>query len=508
VAVASVAPASPAARVGVAPRDLLLALDGAPVRDELDLAFYGAADRLVLRYLPHGARRARNVAVEKEPGQDLGIEIVSPPPRCCRNRCIFCFIHQNPKGLRAPLYVKDEDLRLSFAHGHYITATSFDASDEARILEQRLTPLYVSVHATDPDVRARMLGLRGAGASGRGGSEKGAVRQAVPYKADASARGGLEKAAVRQAAPCGADARARADILPLLKRLARKRIAFHTQIVLCPGWNDGAQLDRTLDDLESLGAALLSVAIVPVGLTAHRAGLEPLRPVTPELAREVIAQAAPRQRRLRAVRGERTVLLADEFYLLAGRATPRYTADERTCQIENGVGMIDDFLVGWSAAARRLPPRLARPLRVAVLTGLLGARVLEPIALALASRLPNLRLEVEAIENSLYGPSVTVSGLLPGRDFARALDAAVARGAQLVLLPANALRRGDDERFLDDVTLDDLRRRHPRVRIEIVDGRARDLARSIVDAALIDAALIDASIIDAAIVQSRRDDRQ
>ena len=544
VRVVSVAAGSCAARKGIEAGGRILAINGSPVRDEIDLLFLAADARLKIMYVPpllgvrepcsrlcggkprsslcegkpgfqpsqplsanhssgkrekQGASMAcalqndtfgnsraaalrgtsgvkmhsapRQIVIVKPPDAPLGIEIEAIRPRGCRNKCVFCFIDQNPPRLRRPLYFKDEDFRLSFTHGHYITATNLTRADLDRIAGQRLSPLYISVHATPHELRCRMLGVN-------------------PAKTP--------------------------DLLDVLRFLADRRIEFHAQIVLCPGWNDGVALERTLDDLESFLPALLSVAVVPVGLTVHREGLPRLEPVTPRLAGEVIAQVQPRQKRLRRKLGHRIALLADEFYLLAGAEPPRYTPDEISSQIENGVGMIADFWQGWpsratttanaagatassaagatassaagtgaaaataansATAARAIPKSLAQPRRVAILTGLLGARVLEPLAARL-NKVRGLDLRVIALENSLYGRGVTVSGLLPGADFERGLESAQANGADLVLLPGNALRPHDN-RFLDDLLLDDLQTRHPSIRVQAVHGGACDILAAI-----------------------------
>ena len=527
VRVTRVAAGSCAARKGIEAGGRVLAINGSPVRDEIDLLFLGADARLKIMYVPpllgvrepcsrlcdgkpgvllgggkrppstsaagekQGASMAcalqnetfgnsraaalrgtsgvkmhsapRQIVIVKPPDAPLGIEIEAIRPRGCRNKCVFCFIDQNPPRLRRPLYFKDEDFRLSFTHGHYITATNLTRADLDRIAGQRLSPLYISVHATPHELRCRMLGVN-------------------PAKTP--------------------------DLLDVLRFLADRRIEFHAQIVLCPGWNDGVALERTLDDLESFLPALLSVAVVPVGLTVHREGLPRLEPVTPRLAGEVIAQVQPRQKRLRRKLGHRIALLADEFYLLAGAEPPRYTPDEISSQIENGVGMIADFWQGWpsratttanaagatassaagtgaaaataansATAARAIPKSLAQPRRVAILTGLLGARVLEPLAARL-NKVRGLDLRVIALENSLYGRGVTVSGLLPGADFERGLESAQANGADLVLLPGNALRPHDN-RFLDDLLLDDLQTRHPSIRVQAVHGGACDILAAI-----------------------------
>jgi len=407
----------------------VLRINGEAVRDELDFFFLSADSVLRIEFLDTKGR-GRRALIPHSPQAPLGIAVEALRPRRCRNRCIFCFVDQNPKGLRRSLYVKDEDFRLSFTHGHYITTTGLRSADLSRIVRQRLSPLYISVHATRHDLRCRMLGL--------------APEEVI-------------------------------DLLDTLRLFAGHRIGFHTQIVLCPGWNDGAELDRTLDDLEQFVPWLLSVAVVPVGLTAHRAGLAPLQSVTPARARKVIQQIAPRQEQLLRRLGKRLVLLADEFYLLAGKPIPPYTREEMETQIENGVGMVSAFWRKWDRVAPKLPKRLQMPLRAVLLTGLLGPRVLGPLVERL-NEIAGLGVEVVALENSLYGPSVTVSGLLPGADFDQGLR--MAAGCDVALLPVNALR-AEGDRFLDDVTLEELRRRHPELRIKVVEGGAREIAASL-----------------------------
>lgn len=438
VAVTGVDSASLAAKRGIVAGSRLLRINGLPVRDELDLVFYSSGARLRIEFLePNG--ELRQITLVKAHDKNLGIEIEPLRPRRCRNRCIFCFIDQNPSGLRPTLYVKDEDLRLSFTHGHYITTTSLRPADLKRIVAQRLSPLYISVHATNPDLRRRMIGL----APGEG-----------------------------------------PDLLDTLRFLAKHRIQFHTQIVLCPGWNDGAELERSLDDLEEFRPALLSVAVVPVGLTAHREGLEDLKPMTPAWAKAVIDQVTPRQQRFLEEEGERVVLLADEFYLMANARIPDYSDEEIEAQIENGVGMVNLFWrdakkIEKMVARRKLSDASksgAKPLRAALLTGLLGVRVLEPLVDQL-NAVKNLRVEIIALENSLYGPGVTVSGLLPGCDFDRGIQNA--GPIDIALIPDNALR-AEGDRFLDDVTLEELRPRHPKIEIRVVSGGAAEIASTLI----------------------------
>ena len=431
VQIRSVESESPAERIGIRTGGRLVAIDGSPVRDELDLIFLSSERFLKIEWIDTSSA-VRRKTVRKRYDESLGITLEPLKPRRCRNRCIFCFVDQNPPSARSALRFKDEDFRLSFTHGHYITARNLAPDDLERIASQRLSPLYVSVHATRHDLRCRMLGV---------------------------------------------SPRRTADLMDTLRLLVRGGIEFHTQIVLCPGWNDGAELDRTLDDLETLGEAVQSIAVVPVGLTVHRKGLTPLDPLTPSLARDLIRQVAPRQKRLARQYGHRTVLLADEIFLVAGEELPRYKQDEIESQIENGVGMIARFREGWERAVKRLPARVLPKRRVTLLTGLLGARVLEPLIERLGE-IDGLRVDVLALENTFFGRSVTVSGLLSGADFDRGV--AQAKRPDKVLLPANALRP-DDLRFIDDLTLDELRAKHPTSHIEPIEGGAREVLRAILN---------------------------
>jgi putative radical SAM enzyme (TIGR03279 family) len=415
---------SVAARAGLMAGDEILAINGAPLRDALDFLFASAEEELEL-----AVRRADGAAVVlglvRSPGEPLGIELPPDPIRRCGNRCVFCFIDQNPKGLRRSLYVKDEDYRHSLLFGNYLTLTDLAAWEIERILDQHMSPLYVSVHATDATARRRLLRCPGDGA-----------------------------------------------ILPLLTHLARGGIELHAQIVLVPGYNDGEILTRTLDDLERLHPALLSVAIVPVGLTRHRAKLPPLRPVRADEAASLVEAIGVRQRACRARLGTRLHFLADEFYLLAGAALPPASAYEGFPQIENGVGMVRRFERDH-AHARRLLPAIpgreartgrgrrtdgdaanAKP-RVLVTTGTRFSPLLEAF---LARRLRATgeascaEVRVIAVENAFFGPGVTTAGLLTGGDILAALMRE--QPFDLALLPPETLNA--DGRLLDDLTPDEI----------------------------------------------------
>ena len=287
-----IVPGSPADEAGLMPGDAILSINGKPVRDILDCRFESADERVSIDYLRAG--RSFTSAIEKDAYEDLGIEFeeeLFDGVHTCANSCIFCFLHQMPKGLRPTLYVRDDDFRLSFTQGNYITLSNLSDDEMDRICSQKMTPLYVSVHSTEPELRVQMLRNPTAG-----------------------------------------------RIMDQLRRLAESRISFHTQVVLCPGVND-ASLERTIDDLAELYPATESIAIVPVGLTKHRGNLYPLTPVDSQLAREVIDLCRRKQREFMAGFGTRLVFPSDELCIRAGQRFPSKAAYEGFPQLEDGIGV-------------------------------------------------------------------------------------------------------------------------------------------------------------------------
>ncbi|MFC1601589.1 DUF512 domain-containing protein [Candidatus Sumerlaeota bacterium] len=423
------------ARAGLTAGCVLNRINGQPTDDILDVMFHAADERLRLAWTdPQGRRRRslveRSCATASADANRLGASFEPLQVRTCRNNCVFCFVHQLPRGLRRTLYVKDEDYRLSFLHGHYITGTGLTRRELKRIANFRLSPLYISVQATDPELRRRMLG-----------------------------RKSLE------------------PITELLDFLRDNRIEFHAQVVLCPGWNDGPQLERTLDELEVYWPCLGSVAIVPVGLTAHRQGLPRLRPVTPAFARKLIRELRPRQRKWRQQAGDQLIYLADEFFLICGQPPPSYRGCPELPQLENGVGMVALFMRPWRRTANRLPRAIVgKRRRVGLVTGKLGAKVLAPVAKRL-DEIKGLTVRLLVTDNQLLGRSVTVSGLLGGEDIARTIMRAP--GCDEYLVPANALRP-EDELFLDDMSLAELSQRVERP-VRAVAGDVAELCAAVLD---------------------------
>ncbi len=308
----TVEPDSIAAELGVQPGDRLLAVNGQPVGDLLDYLLEEPRETLSIE-IERAGGELWDLEIEHDSDEPLGLGLPHPEPRQCGNNCIFCFVHQLPRGLRRTLYVKDEDYRFSYLYGAYVTLTNLAEADLERILARRLSPLYVSVHATDNTLRQQLLGKQ---------------------------------------APA---------ILPLLRRLVAGGIELHTQVVVCPGINDGDQLARTCQELANLAPGVKSLAIVPVGLTGHRQRLPRLRPQTRQEARELVEWVEARQVELLARLGTRFLFAADELYLKAGRPFPELAAYEELAQLENGVGLIPRFRAQAEEVLAAATPQRCRP---------------------------------------------------------------------------------------------------------------------------------------------------
>ena len=430
VVIAAVRAGTAAAASGLLPGDRIVAINGRRLRDAIDFQFHAGDERLALEVERDGG--ALRLALRRR-GPDLGVELVPPAPSeiaTCANKCVFCFIHQLPKGMRRSLYVKDDDFRLSFLHGNYITLTDLGEADLARIVEQRLSPLYVSVHATDPELRHRLLG----------------------------------------------GPRLSAEILPRMERLAKAGIRMHAQIVLCPDWNDGPHLERTVFELAPLHPMVATTAVVPVGLTRHRERLPALRGLRPEEARRLVDTVGGWQARFGGELGSRFVFLADEIYLLAARELPAAPAYEGFPIVEDGVGLVRRFEDEWDAALGRRRRRASAP-PVTLVTGEMFAPRLG--ALLARGGLAGPGVSVAAVPNELFGRAIGVAGLLAGRDIQRHLSTLGDLG-RAVLVPAVALRDVDGV-FLDDATPGDLAR-DLGVPVRVVAPSARALLAALRDA--------------------------
>jgi putative radical SAM enzyme (TIGR03279 family) len=400
--IVNVLPGSTAARLGLQSGDSIVSVNGEDINDVIDFQFSAADERVRLVVQKQDGTK-KTLTIDKKPDDNLGLGLSPLRIKRCRNKCIFCFVDQMPAGCRKSLYIKDDDFRASFLYGNYITLGALSESDWTRIFRQRLSPLYISVHATESDLRAFILNNKKA-----------------------------------------------SDIMSRLKRLAAGGIRMHTQIVLSPGINDGPHLLKTVEDLAGLFPAVSSIAVVPVGLTAFRKGLFPLKPFTRREARSVIEDVKPLEARYKKQFGTRLVFASDEFYIKAGVPVPPASFYEDFPQRENGVGMVAEFLRDVSRT--RLPAKLA-PIRVTLVTGVSFSSILKKISVRL-NKIEGVSLSQITVKNRFFGPAVTVAGLLTGGDILHAL-----RGRQLgdmVLIPGNALKDEEDV-FLDGMRLDQLK---------------------------------------------------
>ena len=410
--ISAVAGGSLAEAAGIEPGDAIVAIDGRALRDAIDYQFHAAEPEITARFRKADGREDL-VVFEKDPDEDLGLAFERATwdgVRVCNNTCFFCFLKGLPKGLRKPLYLKDDDYRLSFLHGNFVTLTNLTEEDWARLEEQRLSPLNVSVHATDVELRRTLLG----------------------------------------------NARA-PDVVAQLERLGALGLRAHTQIVLTPGVNDGPALERSLRDLTALHPAVETVSVVPVGASPRleewsreRDGIE-LPPPERAFARGLIATVRRFQRDCEAAHGRSVVQCADEYYLAAGRPPPAARRYDGFAQYENGIGMVRALLDDWARLRRRLRARPAAGLagkRVAIACGALIAPTLTRLTAAFAAE-TGVEASVHPVTNTLFGERVNVSGLLGGADLAGALAGVE---ADLALLPRTSLDYFG-ERFLDGLTV-------------------------------------------------------
>lgn len=406
VRIESVEAGSPAEKYGILPGDLVLSLGGHPIADVLDYRFFMSESSLAVRLEREG--ESLEIRVRKGRYDDLGLGFATylmDEQRRCKNNCVFCFIDQLPPGMRETLYFKDDDSRLGFLFGNYITLTNLEPADADRMIAMKISPVNISVHTTNPELRVKMMRNPRAGES-----------------------------------------------LRLLPRLAEAGIKINAQLVLCPGLNDGAELTRSLGDLCALAPGLQSVAVVPVGLTKHRNNLPELRLFTPREAREVIAETE----RFAAINlerfGTRICHAADEWYLCAGIELPPFEDYEDFDQLENGVGMLALLKQEFTDALENRPARFVGR-RVTIATGVAAAPVIRELASGAMRKFPGLSVEIISIANRFFGETITVAGLLTGRDLLEQL-----RDVQIgdeLLLPASTLRHERDL-FLDDMSLEEL----------------------------------------------------
>ena len=419
--------------LGFEPGDQLMSINGVRPRDLIDYRYLCVDEELHLE-VRDASGELHQVDLEKDADDGLGLgftEALFDGLRQCNNHCPFCFIDQQPPGHRHSLYLKDDDYRLSFLYGSYLTLTNLTEADWQRIDQQRLSPLYVSVHATEPNLRERLL---------------------------VNPRAGL--------------------LMQQLSWFGERDLQVHAQVVVCPGLNDGAALERSLRDLASHGRgdwpAVLSAAVVPVGLTRFRPPDDGLVPVSPACARTVIDQVEILQQEFQQHLGTRFAWLSDEWYLIAGLPLPPRLDYEDLPQQENGVGTIRAFLEALDDATRTLPERLDQPRRCSWVVGRIVASALRPVTDRL-NAIHGLEVQLLGLPSPYWGQDQVVTGLLTGEDLLKGLDG-LDLGDEL-LLPSVMLRQGQPV-FLDDVTLEQLQESLP-VPVRIVHGAADIVAAAL-----------------------------
>ena len=411
------------------PGDKILAVNDMPLRDIIDFSF-AMADEEIELLVEHADGEQELIEFDKDYDEDFGVKFeraVFDGIRSCANHCYFCFVDMIAPDMRHSLSIKDDDYRLSFLYGNFVTLTNMGAADFERIEHFHLSPLYVSVQCTNPVLRAEILRYKGA-----------------------------------------------ADILGQLTKLEEAGADYHTQVVLCYGLNDGEELERTICDITARRPHALSLAIVPVGLTKHRTDPFPLVQFDRDGAARVIDQVEAWQQRIRSEEGKTFIYLGDEFYFLAGREMPPAEMYDGFPQLDNGIGLTRNFIEDWTNAL--VTENACDGVQLAVISGTAVAPVMEQLAREID---PNgQRIHVLPVVNKHFGETVNVSGLLTGHDMIQAIHA-LRKDVDGVLIPASALREGEDV-FLDDITLDAMRASFPSVRIEPV-ATGRDYREALTD---------------------------
>ena len=456
IPVKSVLPGSIAEEAGIEAGDAILSVNGEKIRDVFDYQFLITEENLMLEIIkPNG--ELWEIEIEKDEYEDLGIEFENSmldDARSCNNKCIFCFIDQLPKGMRDTLYFKDDDSRLSFFMGNYVTLTNMSFDDIDRIIKYRMTPINVSVHTTSPDLRVFMLKNKNAG-----------------------------------------------DVLKKIRKLIDGGIEVNCQIVLCRDINDEEELDRSINELGSLYPGIKSISVVPVGITKYREGLSYLKPYDTESSAKVIAQIEGWQKEFKDRFGSRVVYIADEFYIMAGRKIPDYEEYEDFPQIENGVGLIAQFKKEFEEVFEQLDyasskddknektekikntqnlPIEIEPRRISIATGVSPYLYIKEMAEILKNRYKNLNINIYKIENNFFGKNVTVTGLLTGQDIIEQLKDKEL-GDELLL--SRSMLRSGEEVLLDDYTINDIEKKL-KVKIRVVENNGKDFIGKILGKAL------------------------
>ena len=407
VRITSVEPGSPARRARIHKGDTLISINGNAITDVLDYRFYMTDEHLEI-LLCDQEKKLRTVVVEKDEYDDLGLEFetyLMDRQMGCKNACIFCFVDQTPPGMRKSLYFKDDDTRMSFLFGNYTTLTNLKEGDIQRIIKMHISPINISIQTMNPALRVQMMNNPFAGES-----------------------------------------------LKFVRMLTEGGIKINTQIVLCPGYNDGEQLEYSLSELAKLGPNVQSIAVVPVGLTRYREKLTPLRGFFPQEAVEVVKTMERWGEYFCKEYGTRTAYASDEFYILAGKDFPPYEFYEDFAQLENGVGMMTLMQHDFAQALKEAQlEQSSAAHRCTIATGQLAYPMMQDFAERVQQAFPQVQVQVKKIRNDFWGPTITVAGLITGQDLLAQLEG-LDLGSEL-LIPANMLRHEQD-RFLDDLTLE------------------------------------------------------
>ena len=392
-----------ASDLGLQAGDRIISVNNHNINDQIDFRFYAAEEKIDLLV----QRDSEQVVfeIEKEHDEDVGIELAEMKMKSCGNNCVFCFVHQNPRGMRKALYFKDEDFRFSFLYGHYVTLTTASKTDLERIVKQQLSPLYISVHATDENTRKLLLGIK------------------------------------------------RDDhLLDKIEFLVRGNIELHAQIVLCPGINDGNIFDKTVNDLKNYFPGVKSIAIVPVGLTRHRERLYNLRLHTFKELRKIIEYTNLYRQKLKKELGNFFIYLSDEFFIKSKTELPDSDYYDEFYQIENGVGEFRDMIDKFKNEMHLLPSGIDQPIKISWVTGTLAAGNLEKYIISELNKIKNLEIEMIPVKNNFYGLSIEVSGLLVGQDiYTQLKDRDL---GDYIFLPPRILNH--DGLLLDDWSLNQL----------------------------------------------------
>ena len=432
VRIYAVTSGSPAEKAGILPDDRIVSINGESILDEIDYQALSAERNLTISISHRSV--IREIHIKKQEWEPLGLcldETETMEPRHCRNRCLFCFVDQLPEGMRRTLYVKDDDWRLSLMMGNYVTLTNVNDEEFDRIIVRKASPLYISVHATDPAIRFKMLRNRNAGV-----------------------------------------------LMERLGKLKDNNLQFHCQVVLCPGVNDGLVLEKTIEDLASLYPASQSLAIVPVGLTKHRAGLEPLKGFDSESAHELICIVREYQKRFLRTIGTRFVYPSDEFYCICNEPIPEHTEYEDYPQIENGVGMLRLLEQECEEAYEFLFadgfPEVKKERTLLIPTGVSARKFIENISQRYAP--DGTTVHVIAVKNRFFGETITVTGLIVGKDLIETLQGIP---CDQVLICDTMLREHTD-RFLDETTLEEVKTKLNRP-VRVIPNNGESLIRALWD---------------------------